>query len=127
MIGFPKGTPRVILKAKRKAALEAQDRAARKACRLRSGGRCEVVTETPKPETSTMLVKRCQRRATQNHHLMGGNGRRNRRESVLSNSRLDCCSTCHQLITARVLEPSNRDHAMLADKVRYRYHAGSEL
>lgn len=42
MIGFPKPTPRVVLK-KRREKLDAKDeRACREICRKRDGGRCRI-------------------------------------------------------------------------------------
>lgn len=110
---------RTLEKREKKAALDAKDRAERKKCRLRSSGRCEVVTQTPKPESSALIVKRCQRRAQHNHHLESGHGRRNRGTSILHERRLDCCALCHQLIEAGVYSPVDPDVAMFADKVRY--------
>lgn len=115
----PKPKPRILEKREKKAALDAKDRAERKKCRIRSGGRCEVIVQTALPECSMLRVKRCQRRAQHNHHLESGIGVRNRGTSILSERRLDCCATCHQLIEARIYYPVDQSEAMYAEKVRY--------
>lgn len=116
---FPKPKPHLLAKRKAKAELESQDRAERKKCHIRSGGRCEVVEITFRPESSAVYTKRCARRASQNHHLKGGIGRRNRGASILAEHRLDVCDRCHQEITGNVLVPVNRECAEDAATVRY--------
>lgn len=118
-LAFPKPRPRILEKREKKAALDALDRQQRKLCKLRSGGRCEVVTQTPRPESSAMMVTRCKRSAVHNHHLLGGVGRRNRGESIYAIHRLDTCRECHQEIEAELLQPVDRDLQHLAAKVRY--------
>ncbi len=119
MIGFPKPEARVIVKGRRKSELEAEDRRQRQLCRLRSGGRCEVVTQTPRPEHSELRVTRCKAKATANHHLLGGVGRRNRGDSLLAIHRLDTCNSCHSLLHAKVLVPVDRDWQYDAALVRF--------
>lgn len=115
----PKPQPRILEKREKKAALDAKDRAERKKCRIRSSGRCEVIVQTALPECSMLRVKRCQRRAQHNHHLISGSGRRNIGPSILAAHRLDCCSLCHQLIEAAVYYPVDQSEAIYAEKVRY--------
>ena len=118
-LAFPKPRPRILEKREAKAALAAKDCAERKLCKLRSGGRCEVVTQTAKPECSALVIMRCKRAAVHNHHLLGGVGRRNRGESVLAIHRLDTCRECHQEIEAELLQPADRDLQHLAHRVQY--------
>jgi hypothetical protein len=63
---------------------------------------------------------RCQRRASENHHLIGGIGRRNKGRSILAEHRLDVCQRCHEEITGRVLVPCvEQKDAEWAATVRY--------
>lgn len=118
-IAFPKPQPRLLEKRKRKSAKESQNRAERKLCRLRSGGRCEVIIVTHKPEQSALIQKRCTRAANQNHHLLGGVGRRNIGASILAQHRIDTCRSCHEEITHEVLQAYVFDEQYDAATVRY--------
>lgn len=125
----PKPKAKRLEKAQRQRALAKVDREQRAICRERSGGRCEVIEqviehagwvgtrEIPKLET---LLRRCTYRATENHHLLGGIGRRNRGKSILAEHRLDVCKACHEAITGKRLVPAvPKDLAGLAASVRY--------
>lgn len=114
-----KPKPRLLEKRARKAAIETEDKKQRKFCRLRSGGRCEVIEVRFRPEASAIFSKRCARRASQNHHLLGGVGRRNVGESILAKHRLDTCDLCHTEIEHAVLIPVDQDKAKAAATVRY--------
>ena len=121
MIGlmFPKPRPRILEKRERKAAKDALDRIERKICHLRSGGRCEVVIVTHRPESSTIRVERCKRPAKHNHHLIGGVGRRNVGESLKAAHRLDVCPDHHREIEDAILQPYRIDEMQDAATVRY--------
>ena len=71
----------------------AQDAAELERCHLRSSGRCEV--RIRHRQGGGMKVTRCHNRATENHHLLGGNGVRGRGRSGTAEWRLDICSFCH--------------------------------
>ena len=115
MLGFPKPRPRLLDKRERAADLDAIDREQRAICRVRSGGKCEVLVVLPWGP-----VTRCGRRATENHHLKFGIGRRNRGVSILAAHRIDVCQPCHEEITGKVLVPCvPKDEAERADSVRY--------
>lgn len=118
-LGIPKPRPRLLEKRERKARINAEDRAERKKCHIRSGGRCEVVIVTHQPEASAIFEKRCNRRAQHNHHLLGGIGRRNVGASILAEHRIDTCTECHQEIEAALLEPYSFDTAFHAATVKY--------
>ena len=118
--GTPKPRPRILEKRERKALLASEDRAERKKCRLRSGGRCEVILVTHKSEESAIEQKRCKRKATTNHHLLGGIGRRNIGASILAAHRIDMCGECHNAIDiSAIYEPYVFDEAYDAATVRY--------
>ena len=119
MTACPKPRPRLLEKREKKAAREAQDRAERKLCHLRSGGRCEVVFVTHKPEQSAIITKRCNRAARHNHHLLGGVGRRNVGDSLKASHRLDVCPDHHREIEDGILEPYVLDEAQEAATVKY--------
>ena len=118
-LALPKGTPRLIEKRERKATRDAQDRAERTLCHIRSGGRCEVVIVTHRPESSAIIVRRCKRAARHNHHLLGGVGRRNVGASLKAAYRLDVCPDCHREIEDAILEPYRVDEQFDAATVRY--------
>ena len=131
--GFPehlrKPPPRKLVKAAAQATVSTADDKERAKCRVRSGGQCEVwetftplfvfdkVTMEQKPVT--LMVKRCKRRASQNHHLIGGIGRRNKGRSILAAHRLDTCDRCHDDITGKVLVPLNATDRECAATVKY--------
>ena len=116
---FAKPTPTILVKGERRAQKEARERAEAKLVRLRSGGRCEVVTQTPKPECSELRVERCKAKAEHLHHLISGIGKRNVGASALSPALLHTCSYHHRLIHLRVIVPTNLDDRYNAAKVRY--------
>ena len=109
MTPCPKPRPALLDKRDRASATAATDRAERVKCRVRSGGRCEVVTERIRnldiAYAMYLEVRRCPRRASANHHLKGGIGRRNRGDSILAEHRIEVCSICHSEITGHVLQP----------------------
>lgn len=98
---YPKARPKLLDKQECALKLARLDRAERKRCRERSGGRCEV----RELYAGSLVPYRCTERATENHHLIGGIGRRNRGRSILAEHRLDVCSNCHSEITNHVLQP----------------------
>lgn len=104
-LAFPKPRPRLLEKRQAKADLLKIDREERQKCHVRSGGRCEVLEVQMRPEESAVVAVRCKGRATQNHHLLGGRGRRNNTESICSDRRLDVCASCHTEITNHILTP----------------------
>lgn len=115
MLGFPKPSPKLLDKRQQAADLARIDREQRAICRVRSGGHCEVLVVLPWGP-----VTRCDRRATENHHLLGGIGRRNKGRSLLAAHRLDVCQPCHEEITGHVLVPCvEQQDAERADSVRY--------
>jgi hypothetical protein len=103
-----------------KAAVAKQDREERAKVRERSGGICEVKEDVGVFEGPILYYRRCKRRATENHHLLGGIGRRNRGKSILAAHRLDVCDRCHREITGHVLVPCvEQSAAECAATVRY--------
>ena len=112
-LAFPKPRPKLLDKRKAQADLAKIDCRERKACRKRSGGRCEVL------EVGPVYWFRCRLRATENHHLISGSGRRNRGKSIRSEYRLDVCRRCHQEITNHVLTPVDGTKQEHAATVRY--------
>lgn len=118
-LAFPKGRPRVLEQRDRRSELNAIDRQERRKCKTRSGGRCEIILVTHRPETSSITQLRCKRSARENHHLLGGNGRRNVGPSILSIHRIEICAEHHREINAALLEPYREDENHLAATVRY--------
>ncbi len=66
--------------------------------RVRSRGRCEMNLGS----TSAAGI-RCHRRATEVHHLLGGNGRRGYGDSALPVNKAHLCQDHHALCTQRVI------------------------
>lgn len=112
----PKPAPKLLAKRKAKASVETTDRTERQKCHARSGGQCEVYETSP---VMRGVAMRCERRARQNHHLIGGIGRRNRGRSILAAHRLDTCDRCHEDITGNVLVPVDGTKKEHAATVRY--------
>lgn len=119
----PKPKPRLLDKRQRAADVVKVDRKQRELCHVRSGGRCEVWTDrTAGTSVAPLMIwpYRCERRANENHHLIGGIGRRNKGRSILAAHRLDVCDRCHEEITGKVLVPCvPQDKAECAATVRY--------
>lgn len=115
-MGFllPKPRPRLLDKRDARAAVADIDRRERAKVRARSGGQCEMRMR------GTFGVYRCPRHASENHHLIGGIGRRNKGRSILAEHRLHLCAACHTDITGNVLVPDvDRPGAECAATVRY--------
>jgi len=126
----PKGAPHRLVKQDAEADVDKQDRLEREKCHTRSGGRCEVLevitplfifdAKTMAQKPVTQVAVRCKRRVGENHHLIGGIGRRNKGKSILAEHRLDTCLRCHSDITGKVLVPAvNAQDRQLAAKVVY--------
>ena len=99
-IGFPKPRPGALLKKDRvKAKQSVEDRENAKV-KARSQGQCEVVQEFV-----YVGGRRCLRRASEIHHLLGGSGRRGVKESALAENKIHVCGVCHDLITRHILQP----------------------
>lgn len=114
-----KPRPRILEKREQKAKLKTEDDRQREICHARSGLRCEVQEVIPRPEHSLFFLKRCKGRVVHNHHLIGGNGRRNVGKSILAEHRMDTCQKCHQDIEGGILVPADQDYAEIAAKVTY--------
>lgn len=115
----PKPRPKLLDKRQRQAAVDKVDREQKAICRARSGGRCEVTVLQP-PQFGRVIAISCFNHASENHHLIGGSGRRNKGRSILAAHRLDVCDRCHEDITGKVLIPAvPQDKAECAATVRY--------
>lgn len=106
-LALPKPTPKLLEKRAKVADLKKRDRTELQKCHERSGRQCEVYLQNQLdgwlgPEGAWV---RCFRRATENHHLKGGRGRRNVGDSVLARHRADVCAEHHRELTAHILEP----------------------
>ena len=115
----PKPRPKLLEKRQAVAEIDRIDRAERRKCHDRSNGFCEVRTMTGRHKWEGRGYARCGRVATENHHLIGGLGRRNRGESIKAEHRLDVCKLCHSEITHHVLLPVDGTKAEDAATVRY--------
>jgi hypothetical protein len=110
-----KPRPKVLEKRDAASKRDAIDRQERAKCKARSHGLCEVYERI----RGMRVWARCLRRATENHHLIGGIGRRNRGKSILAEHRIDVCPRCHADITGNVLVPENMTERYDAATVRY--------
>lgn len=116
----PKKRPHLLDKREAKANTDRLDRQERATCRERSGGVCEVLTYYYEGRRRSLYAYRCSRPASENHHLIGGIGRRNRGRSILAAHRLDVCQRCHAEISGKVLVPCvTQAKAECAATVRY--------
>ena len=114
----PRPRPRLLDKYDRQRERDKIDREERATCKARSGGQCEVLTAF-EILLGTQTVFRCKQKATENHHLIGGIGRRNQGRSILAKHRLDVCKVCHAEITNHVLVPVDGTKKDDAATVRY--------
>lgn len=115
----PKPRPKLLDKRQAKADVDRIDKQERTKCRARSGGRCEVRVVRILYDGHPGAI-RCTEVVRENHHLIGGIGRRNRGRSILAAHRLDVCTRCHAEITGRVLVPCvTQAKAECAATVRY--------
>lgn len=116
-----KGTPRKLVTDAAKAKVGTTDKQQRAKCHVRSGGRCEVwsVIYTAPGSPRVRVFGRCPRRVSQNHHLLGGIGRRNKGRSILAEHRLDVCEPCHKDLTGNVLTAVDGTLKENAATVRY--------
>ena len=105
---LPKGRPKALLKADKAKALAAKDKAESAKAKQRAGGRCEIV----------VAGVRCKRTGVDPHHLIYGIGRKNVGKSILAAHKQWACRECHDLIGAKVLQPTSDTD--LAAKIRYR-------
>jgi len=104
MLGHPKPRPHALAKRERKAAVTARDRAENRKVRARSMNRCET-NERCEGSLKPLWFRYHRGRAQEIHHLKGGIGRRNARDSILARWKLHVCATCHREITAHILVP----------------------
>lgn len=128
---YPKPRPRLLITRETAATQRAKDVKERAKCRTRSGGQCEVIVRITwldvwvgSPPFARWAIDRCPRRASENHHLIGGIGRRNRGRSLLAAHRLDVCTTCHREITEHVLKPLSGANRYNAATVMFTSAAG---
>ncbi len=115
----PKDPPKLLVSQAKKATTATTDKKERAACHERSGGQCEVREYRLLDGRTARQPRRCVRRASENHHLIGGSGRRNRGRSILSKHRIDVCARCHADITGKVLVPHDGIKAEDAATVTY--------
>ena len=105
-MAFPKPRPRALQKkdrAKAKQSVEDRENARVKA---RSKGQCEVREQFISrgyAEPTISSTRRCHRRASEVHHLLGGTGRRGIGESAKAENKQHLCGPCHDLITRHIL------------------------
>jgi len=90
----PKPRPHRLVTDGRQRDWKAIDDAESIRVRHRSGGRCEV----------TIGLRRCNRRAAEVHHHIGGWKLRGRGESARAENKTHACTACHRLVTGNVLQ-----------------------
>ena len=98
-MAFPKPRPRALEKIARKRAKQSVEDRENVRVRERSKGQCEV-----REARHGYLSRRCLRRASEVHHMLGGSGRRGVGESAKAENKLNCCGPCHDLITRHILQ-----------------------
>lgn len=105
-------TPAKVEKATRTAKRLKTDDEESDAVKERSKGQCEVQWFG----TKARKLQRCQRRASQIHHMVGGWGKRARGISILREHKQHVCDHCHPLITGKVLRRVGGDVPMWDDE-----------
>lgn len=91
---FAKSRPRALDKQDRQKLVVSTDKAEDKQVKARSKNQCEVFIVGP---------GRCQKKAAEIHHMLGGWGRRARGRSALAEHKQHCCSDHHKQITSHIL------------------------
>lgn len=107
--------PKALEKKARVAKLKTDDETESKAVKERSGGRCEVVWFGKKARK----VQRCERVASQIHHMYGGSGVRARGKSILRQHKQHTCDTCHPLITSKILRRVGGEERLFSDEYEH--------
>lgn len=93
-LSLPKPRPHKLVKEESDAQWQRVDRMESDKVKARSKGQCEVIERG----------LRCDRRAFEVHHHIGGWKRRGRGASAFAENKTHCCSDCHADITGNVLE-----------------------
>lgn len=107
---YPKPRLAALERKQKRQQLKADDEAENKKVRQRSGGRCEVIhlyslaAIKSHPADADEAIARCNRRACQIHHMIGGWGRRARGDSRLAEHKQHVCARCHAAITGHELK-----------------------
>ncbi len=109
IFAIPKSRPRALEKADRVKRKKSVDDAETAKVKARSGGQCEMREAVLNAKAFALVGKRCVRRASETHHLLGGTGRRGVKESALAKNKLHLCGICHDLVTRHILQGSWRD------------------
>lgn len=101
---IPKPRPRALDKQDRTTAKRTRDERESEKVKRRSQGQCEVRMVFTNVVTGALVMRRCVRRASEVHHILGGRGRRGVGESALAKNKLHQCGICHDLITRHILQ-----------------------
>jgi len=102
----PKPRVRALLKQDRLRKKRSVEDVQNALVRVRSKGQCEVreqFTSRGFAEPEIVSARRCHRRASEVHHLLGGTGRRGIGESAKAENKQHLCGICHDLITRHIL------------------------
>ena len=106
-MAFPKPKPRALEKLARQRQKQSVEDRENARVKARSNGQCEVreqFTSRGFAEPSISSTRRCHRRASEVHHILGGSGRRGVGESAKAENKLHLCGPCHDLITRHILQ-----------------------
>lgn len=106
---IPKPRPRALEKQDRTKRKKATDDKETAKVKTRSGGQCECREILHNYLNDELIKRRCVRRASETHHLLGGSGRRGVKESALAKNKLHLCGICHDLVTRHILQGSWTD------------------
>lgn len=107
--------PRALEKADRVKTLKKSDEEHNVEVKARSKGQCEVVWFGKKARK----VARCEKRASQIHHMYGGSGVRARGKSILAKHKQHVCDSCHSLITSKVLRRIGKEERLWSDEYEH--------
>jgi hypothetical protein len=105
-------TPKAIEKAERATKLKKSDAEENVEVKERSKGQCEIRWFGKKAR----VIKRCEKRATQIHHMYGGSGVRARGKSALAKHKQHACDQCHTWITSKILRRVGGEERLWTDE-----------
>jgi len=106
-MAFPKPKPRALEKQARLRQKQSVEDTQNARVKARSKGQCEVreqFTSRGFAEPTISSTRRCVRRASEVHHMLGGSGRRGVGVSAKAENKLHLCGPCHDLITRHILQ-----------------------
>jgi hypothetical protein len=107
--------PKALEKEAKVKKLKKSDETENVEVKDRSKGQCEITWFGKKARTA----KRCEKRASQIHHMYGGSGVRARGKSILAKHKQHTCERCHDWITRKILRRIGTEERLWTDEYEH--------